>query len=245
MVEWTIQMRGPDRCVPSEVPVSVRTTATDCGHRRWKGRTVVEINVGTGAISLPDYWQELQSLPDDPPGTRVVGQQTEVSEAMVLVSPIGDQGYFMPIDQQAVLQGMRPALAQSGSGLVEADTGTTTSGEPFVYTIVKGRMDPSGVQYTLTLHAQLPERIQIQGFFSERGVTGAREAAVLELKRRDGTVTLGEVGLEGWMRDPYDPSVKGFLMNLAETHEYDPMFPGHPLTQARLLVEAVSRSSFS
>ena len=203
---------------------------------------MVEINVGTGSISLADYWQELNAMPDDPPGTTVVGYQAEVSEAMVLVSPVDDRGHFMPIDQQSLLQQLRPALAQTGTGLIEAETGTTAGGTPFAYTIVKGKMDPSGVQYTLTLHVRSPERTQIQGFFSECGVTGAREATVLELKRRDGSVTLGEAGLEGWMRDPYDPSAEGFLMNLAETHEYDAMFPGHPLTQARSLVDAVRRS---
>ena len=41
------------------------------------------------------------------------------------------------------------------------------------------------------------------------------------------------------MRDPYDDSEDGFLMNLSESHEYDSMFPVHPLTQARFIVDAV------
>jgi hypothetical protein len=39
--------------------------------------------------------------------------------------------------------------------------------------------------------------------------------------------------------NPYDDADDGFLMNLSESHEYDDMFPNHPLTQARLFVAAM------
>lgn len=160
---------------------------------------------------------------------------------MVLVTPVGADGYFMPFDQVAVVTGIRPALAENDSGLVEVATGRDLAGHQFVYTIIKGRIEPPGMQYTLTLHTESEgtARFKIQGFFSERGTTGVRDAIVLDLKRRDGTVHLGEHGLEGWLVNPYDAVDNGLLINLSESHEYDSMFPNHPLTQARLFVTAV------
>lgn len=97
------------------------------------------------------------------------------------------------------------------------------------------------MQYTLTLYIESdgPTRFQIQVFFSERGTAGVRDAFVLELKQRDGSVRLGETGLEGWLLNPYDDNEDGVLMNLSESREYDGMFPNHPLTQARLFVASV------
>lgn len=95
------------------------------------------------------------------------------------------------------------------------------------------------MQYTLTLHAP---GLHVQGYFSEGAMTGQRDAVVLELLRRGGTVSVGTGGLEGWMRDPYSGSTVGFLMNRSEEPRYDEMFPGHPLTQCRIVVDAFVRT---
>ncbi|KAA0098924.1 hypothetical protein CIW49_13690 [Mycolicibacterium sp. P1-18] len=193
-------------------------------------------------LRLPENWQPLKTMPDDPPGTRVIGYHDAGSEGMVLITPVSAGDFFMPFDQTAVISGIRPALAETDSGLVEAATGRDLAGHRFVYTIIKGAMEPAGMQYTLTLHIESdgPTRFQIQGFFSERGTTGVRDALVQELKQRDGTVRRGENGLEGWLLNPYDDAEDGLLMNLSESREYDGMFPNHPLTQARWFAAAVS-----
>ncbi len=157
-----------------------------------------------------------------------------------MITLVGAGDYFMPFDQVAVVAGIRPALVETDSGLVEAATGCDLAGHRFVYTIVKGKNEPSGMQYTLTVHVESDgaTRFQIQGFFSERGTTGVRDAVVAELKQRDGTVRLGEGGFEGWFFHPYDTQ-DSMPMNLSELREYDAMFPNHPLTQARRFVAAI------
>ena len=66
---------------------------------------------------------------------------------------------------------------------------------------------------------------------------------VLYLKRRAGEISIGDDGLEGWYVDPYDPALTpadGYLLaTLAEDRAYDDRFPEHPLSQARLLLDAL------
>jgi len=192
----------------------------------------MNIELGSGAsLRLSGPWQRMQSLPDDPPDSQVFGYENDEGQGMLIVTPVADGGHFMPFDQAAALLGMRPALAKTESALIAAETGKTTSGRDFVYTIVKGSIEPSGVQYTLTLHAAFPEKFQLQGFFNERGTTGLREAMVWELSQR-----APHAGTIAWTFDPYDASADGFLMNLSESPEYDAKLPSHSLTQARLVV---------
>jgi len=123
-----------------------------------------------------------------------------------VANPVGITDFFMPFDQAAIVAGIRPALLETHSALVEVATSCDLRGRRFVYTIVKGGIEPSGLQYTLTLHLESegPARFHIQGFFSERGTTGAREPVVLELTRRDGTVRDRNGVLEGWRLGTYD-----------------------------------------
>lgn len=190
------------------------------------------------ALVLPSFWEHLRSLPQDPPGTQVVGFQDEQCEAIVTIAPL--HGPPMPFDQAAMIQAIRSALAQSGTALVEVTAGRSTTGEPFVLTIVKIRMEPSGVQYNLTLHRLLDAApYQVQGFFTERGMTGGRDAMVLELMRREGAVTMADGVLSGWFRDPYDPAIaQGFLSNRSDEVRFDGMFPGHPLSRLRDVIRA-------
>ncbi|MGO1526491.1 MAG: hypothetical protein ACTHXE_10705, partial [Corynebacterium variabile] len=104
------------------------------------------------------------------------------------------------------------------------------------------------MQYNLTLHVAVEngeylEPWQLQGFFTETGTAGMRDAAVMDLKRRAGEISIGDDGLEGWFVDPYDPALTpddGYLLaTLAEDRAYDDRFPEHPLSQARLLLDAL------
>lgn len=97
---------------------------------------------------------------------------------------------------------------------------------------------PDGVQYCLTLQVGYPSLVlNMQGFFDEAGMTGLRDAAVFEEAVGEGLVS-GDG--RGWRKDPYDPSyTRGNLMNLSEDERYDGRFPGHPLSQARALVDFI------
>jgi hypothetical protein len=195
----------------------------------------IELGSTGSVVQLSGPWQRLQSMPDDPPGSQVCGYENDEGQGMLIVTPLTDGGDFMPLDQAAVLQGIRPALAETGSALIEPETEKTSGGYDFVYTIVKASMEPSGVQYTLTLHAAFAAKFQFQAFFQEQGMTGLREATVWELHQRD---PHGDT--RAWTFDPYDGSADGFLMNLSEAPEYDVRFPGHPLTHARQVVADIA-----
>ncbi|HCT13453.1 MAG TPA: hypothetical protein DIW82_01300 [Corynebacterium nuruki] len=205
-------------------------------------------------LHLPDDWEILNTLPEDAPGTVAVGYQLAGSNAVVTIAPLTSQ--MMPVDRDEVVAGIRPSLREFHAGLVEADAGETPAGDVIVYTIVKtlppdegdGSGTGAGMQYNLTLHLAVDngeylEPWQIQGFFTETGVTGLRDAAVMDLKRREGAIEITDGGLVGWFVDPYDPSLTpadGYLLaNLSEDREYDARFAEHPLSQARGLVTAV------
>ena len=190
-------------------------------------------------FTIDDSWQKLNTMPDDPPGTQAYGTATENSECFVLAFPL-DIGQTMPFDNpQAVIDGIHSALADD-QALIEVKAFSTEK-SMIIYSIIKTRGQPTGVQYTLTMDVACQNgAFHIQGFFNETGMTGMRDATVYELKRRDGTV---KEGFLGWVADPYDAGYhKTYLMNLSEREEYDTMFPAHPLSVARAFVKKVAEN---
>lgn len=230
----------------------------------------MDISIGgtDRTLHLADIWSPLDTLPEDPPGTVATGFRTRGCTAVVTVAPLDSQ--MMPVDRDEVVAGIRPSLMEFHAGLVEADAGETPAGDIVVYTLVKtlpptgageAGEDPGeapeedagnsryGMQYNLTVHLAVDngeylEPWQIQGFFTETGVTGMRDAAVMDLSRRAGLIRIGDNGLEGWFVDPYDPTLTpadGYLLsNLGEAREYDDRFPDHPLSRAREFLDAVT-----
>ncbi len=187
---------------------------------------------------LDEMLHRLNSLPDDPPRMRCYGAETGESSIFMTVAPIEGAG-TMPFDNPtAVVNGIHGALADD-QGLVEVANGTIGDCGRYIYSVVKTAGRPSGVQYCLTLHLDMGgERTAIQGFFSERGVTGMRDATVLEQFVRAGTISPPD--MDGWTFDPYDPKRRrGFLMNQSERAEYDRAFPMHPLSELRKMVRAL------
>jgi len=192
-------------------------------------------------MKLPTYWQKLRSLPEDPPGLIVYGFVSDMCQGTLMIQPITHEE-LMPFSKEQIIAQMRPALKSTGTALVEADSGKAANGEPYVYTIVKIPNEPAhtGVEYNLTFHRVCDgQPMQYRAGLKEQGVTGMRDALVLELSFRDGTVTSTEDGLQGWFRDPYDPSITGFTANLSDLAKYDALFPGHALTNARELLVAL------
>ena len=78
----------------------------------------------------------------------------------------------------------------------------------------------------------------INSSFVERGMTGARDNTVYMMYLQKYPDL--ENPFDGWASDPYDPEyTEGFLMNISEEPQFDELFPDHPLSKARKLVEYI------
>lgn len=200
------------------------------------------IIVGSTSINLPDYYQKLQSMPDDRPGSVCYGTQTSGTQAFMLLFPI-EQEELMPMDANAIINGIHHSLSDE-QGLIVVDTIVGSNGTEAVYSIIKNAQEPAGVQYFLRLHlVHNGNAIELQGFFSEAGMTGQRDAVIFEVAQQKGAVEMTENGAKGWTRDPYDESYnQGFLMNLSEQSQFDEFFPEHPLSEARRLIKLLTNN---
>ena len=188
---------------------------------------------------VPQNFVVLDSLPDDEPGQITYVSQDEGTNALLKVNTMLSK-YAMPYKKQdKIIKGIHETLEED-QGLVEVGAGIMGySGRHYAYSIVKTKLEPTGVQYCLTLHIiDDGYTIAVQGFFEEAGTTGIRDSIVVELERREGTIDISAEGITGWTRDPYDDKrTEGFLMNLSEAKKYDAMFPEHPLSELRNTLE--------
>ncbi len=146
-------------------------------------------------------------------------------------------------DQTALRGYYRNLIQAQHGGLVEVSVGVLADTRiSVVKTIFKLPRQPRGMGYigSLTVpfkHCSYVVKIQAE----EGGMTGMREAVIADKLIREGKIAPGENNIPGWSTDPYDQTwKKGVLMNLAEREEYDPLFPGHPLTIVRDGLKAVA-----
>lgn len=192
------------------------------------------IDVAGARVPVPGCYQRVRSMPDDPQGAVPLATESDASTAFVLLYPIPPE-HAMPYDDpEAVIEGIHQAHGDD-QGLVEVKSAKTQSGVSYIYSIVKTMMDPVGVQYGLTMDIETGSgALHVQGFFGEKGMTGARASVVFAMLS-----SKGELGpdMEGWAKDPYDEGhTRGVLANLSETAEYDALFPDDPLSVARAFV---------
>lgn len=189
------------------------------------------------ALKLPGRYRELKSLPGDPPDSVPFGYTSGSAECFLLVTPVEPSAAMPFCDPLAVIDGIHDQLSEA-QGLIEVRNGVTRDGRPYIYSVVKTLQKPRGVQYTLSLYLENEGRIsQIQGFFTETGVTGARDATIFAWMENQGMIEVTEKGAEGWVRDPYDPFyTRGVPMTLAEQPQFDALFPAHPLSELRKFV---------
>lgn len=189
-------------------------------------------------LNIPVEFQKMNSKPEDPANSVVYGKQTESSNCFLMMYPINAQSAMPYENERAVVDGIHGALSDT-QGLVEVKAGTTKNQKRYIYSIVKSKLDPSGMQYILTMHIDMDDHtINVQAFFAEAGMTGSRDTAVMNKMIEEEKVTMPN--MEGWFKDPYDENyTKGLLMNLSEQSEYDTMFPKHPLSEARSFIKYV------
>lgn len=200
-----------------------------------------EVKVADMAIKVPDYYQQVDSMPEDPECSVPLMVQTENAMCFNLLFPITEDE-AMPFDDiDALIAGIHEALGED-QGLIEAANGVNES-RAFIYSIVKtqkGDEMPEGVQYTLTLDIEEDGKVtHVQGFYDEIGTTGMRDAAVFAMFEPDADL---DERMAKWTFDPYSPDRKeGFLMNQSELAVFDDSFPAHPLSMAREFLSACIR----
>ena len=189
-------------------------------------------------INIPVNFQKLKSLPNDPENSISFGKQTPTCNCLVMIYPISNEKSMPYEDENAVVAGIHGALGDS-QGLVEVKSGTTKNQYRYIYSIVKSKLEPSGMEYILTLHIDMNDyTINIQSYFDEAGMTGLRDTAIMNKMLNEGKIT--PPNMDGWFRDPYDENYKkGLLMNMSECVEYDSMFPQHPLSEMRNLIKYI------
>lgn len=200
------------------------------------------------SLVLPKQYQKLKQkfpegigIPKDAVG---YGMRTDAASCLLISYPVSEEA-TMPFDNpQWVIDEQHKAMGEN-EGLIEVINGTTASGKPFIYEIIKHRMVaendlPRGVEYTLNINVRMDNSIQfINGSFAEEGMTGARDSIVLAMYSKAKNLSLEDT-MKEWFRDPYDPEFKsGFLMNISEKPELDEQFPNHPLSEARALVKFI------
>ena len=192
------------------------------------------VTINGKEITIPAYYQKVDSMPDDPENSVPYMVQTGNAMCFVLISPV-DESKSLPRTKDTLIAGIRPCLSEK-QGLIQVEVY-----EDHVFSIVKTLKEPSVVQYILTYQKFYPEFIlNIQAYFEEIGTTGMRDTIAYELCRRQNLVGTDNDPFEGWMRDPYDETIKeGALMNLSETEQFDKYFPGFPLTMCREFLRAI------
>ena len=192
------------------------------------------VTINGKTVCIPEYYQRVDSMPDDPENSVPYMVQTENAMCFALVFPV-DESKSLPRTKEALISGIRQFLGEN-QGLIQVE-----AAEDHVYSIVKTLKEPSGVQYILTYQKFLPEFIlNIQAFFEEIGTTGIRDSVGYEMCRRQNLVGTEDDPFAGWARDPYDDSIReGALMNLSEREEFDEQFPGFPLSMCREFVRAL------
>lgn len=201
---------------------------------------------GGPTLELAGHWQPLRTLPDDPADMQAFGCTLGGGATGFLMMHTIPPNGAMPLDQQAVIDGLRGAseVTAGEAGLIDVDVAQTTSGIPYIYSLMKIPGDPSGIHYNLTLHLVGERTLQIRGGFDEGDLTGTREAFVYELAKRHNMLhePAEDDPTGGWAHDPFDHSTTGFVMNISELPDFDEQFPSHPLTMARELVRNIADS---
>ena len=101
------------------------------------------VTINGKSISIPEYYQKVDSLPDIPEDSVPYVVQTENALCLVLISA-ADYSKSLPKDKDSLIAGIRQYLGEN-QGLIQVETA-----EDYVYSIVKTLQEPSGVQYILT-----------------------------------------------------------------------------------------------
>jgi tetratricopeptide (TPR) repeat protein len=193
------------------------------------------VDVEGQMVTLPFEFGELDLERAGLPDYAAFADVGEGYRAIVTVDPIEpDEEPIASFDEAVELA--RDELEED-EALIELGLDETEEGQQCFWVLAKSPMEDSGMCYHLGMEFGA---VALHASFEEGDPTGQRDAVVYEIERQAGNVGNGKDPLVGWSSDPYDPSVSGeLLMNLSEQRKYDEVFPEHPLSRARKLVDFV------
>jgi len=192
--------------------------------------------VSLNSISIPDFsWPQEQNNPK-------IKQWINPERSVALMINFFDLVPDLPTvrDENLLRHFFRNQLKASGNGIVQADI-IDLKGYKAVKNIYKVPQDPTGMTYLASIvipFTNCSYVIRVQGM--EVGTTGMRDSSVLARLMSEKKLTMGEKGVEGWFKDPYDAELtEGLLMNLSEAEAYDSEFPHHPLSKVWKLMRQI------
>lgn len=146
--------------------------------------------------------------------------------------------------------GADTAATADATGHLEAATGHPAAAPAIkgMAIITKLPQIPHGMSYNGLIF--LPFRdfsYSLYMRFEEVGVTGMRDAVILDLLMQSGDVTVSTHTtppiISGLSEDLYDPTLRGPLVrSKAEREEYDEKFPDHPLSKLRSCMRRVKQA---
>ncbi len=195
-------------------------------------------------IVMPERYKKInKQLPKDlniPKDTIAYGMANDGTNALVVCVGVSEEASMDFDDPNGLIEKIHNEMCSEETGLIEVKSGIAAAGGKYIYHIMKTRKTsqdglPLGVAYSVNFNIQIRDTIQfLNGSFEEVGATGMRDALVMAMQDKLGNPT----GL--WQMDPYDESFKkGFLMNWSEQDIFDEMFPEHPLSEARKLIQEI------
>jgi len=187
---------------------------------------------------LPKHFQKLKNTEGDAPGVSFYGFEDAQHRAFIKIEPTFDDA-CMPLDNKMVIDGFHNGKDET-SGLIKVQSGKTGKGIDYAFFIIKSREQkdghPSVLYYSSFDFVNGDNSYEFQMYFEENGITGVRDSMIFAKSRLS--------GFDGWMRDPYESNYKvGFLMNLSEDEKYDKLFPNHPLSQLRKVIQFIIKNN--
>jgi hypothetical protein len=204
-----------------------------------KDKLLPEIDIQS-LLNLPEDYKVLGKSSVAPMYCVNYGKKTSNCVSFMQSFPISARHTMDYYNIQKIISGIHQSLGEN-QALIEVKAGKTKNNRHYVYSIVKTKGEPSGVQYYMLMHIAYEKvAINVNGHFIEAGTTGIRDTTIWELERRKGIVS--STDNSKWCFDPYDGTLKRpYLMNLSEKEEYDEMFPDHPLSQCRQFVKLITQ----
>jgi hypothetical protein len=197
------------------------------GYCQYVGRTVIS----EASLKVPlDGWNECADR-------RHVWENGDGDLLSIHYFSVGPDLPSPPSDPTPIRQYYRELLGPDG-GLVEVEP-ILMCDVSALWVIVKVRQDEGGMAYVASL--TLPFRdcsfvVKVQ--CPETGITGVRDTLVYDKLRGSGGSTKHV--------DPYLPTYENpVLRNPSDDVEWDPVFPGHPLSRARRHLTAITQLTVS
>lgn len=198
-----------------------------------------KIKVNLHSVTIPDHgWAKVS---EDSEAIRWVNLQ----QSALIVLHFFDKEPDLPTakDLEYLKKFYRNIAASSNGGAIETDI-VNIHDISCVKTIIKFPQEETGMIYIASITIPFKDCsyvVKIQA--DEIGITGMRDAVILDRLLKTGEVEIEEENMKNWFEDPYDPDFKqGTLMNKSELEKYDHEFPEHPLSVARSLIKSISAS---